>query len=166
MGDSHPGEHPCQELKESVPCLGVSVRDNKDHSSLETDIQRTVNSDQTPAWMPIFGKIIYLQPSISVSSAWHTLIRITSPGDNADGRLDDCVSRIDCVSSWQMFYLCSPWRCWVNRGEVWKLLWILFQFALAVVNDMGNCVRRACGSLHPIDWGLNTQEWAVGWVAV
>lgn len=47
-----------------------------------------------------------------------------------------------------------------------KVFWILFQFSLRLLNDMGNCVPHACHSLHPIDWELSTQERAVGHVAV
>lgn len=52
----------------------------------------------------------------------------------------------------------------LKDGKVF--FWILFQFSLRVVNDMGNCVPHACHSLHPIDWELSTQERAVGRVTV
>lgn len=103
------------------PCLCASVRDNKVQQPGDRH-QHTANSDLTPPRTAIFGKIICLQPSISVSSTWHTLIRITSPDDNADGWLDDCVRRIDCVSLWRMFYLCNPRRCRVNRGDFFSPL--------------------------------------------
>lgn len=71
-----------------------------------------------------------------------------------------------------MFLLCSPPKMLSKQTQFWNsgkrenVFWILFQFSLRVVNDMGNCVPHACHSLHPIDWELNTQKRAVGRVTV
>lgn len=67
-----------------------------------------------------------------------------------------------------MLSLCGPKREQTESQseEEANFFWILFQFSLGAINDMGNCVPHACHSLHPIDWELNTQERAVERVTV
>lgn len=152
---------------ERVVCTYVfaSVVYNHKSSSLEIDIQHTLNSELKLAGLAVLGKIIYLPHSISVGSKWHTLIRIISQDDNVDGWLTHCISSIDCMSHALLINV-LPMQSLKMLSKNGKVFWIVFQFSLRVVNDMGNCAPHACHSLHPIDWELNTQERAVGRVAV
>lgn len=132
-------------------------------------MQDSLNSDLTLTLLAIFGKN-YLSATQHICQQ-----RVTHVNKNY-------FTRWQCwwVAGSQKYWLyvsCIFDKCFtsavpedVEQTEVifkmWKVLWILFQFALTAVNDLGNCVSQTRHSLHPIDWELNTQEQAVRWVAV